>query len=78
MILGTPFTGFTETLKNLTEWYHWTLNTLKNFYKILSDFKDHKPTTNGTKNRKDRILNNVNQLHSKYFDTYKKNTIVKI
>ena len=51
---------------------------LKKFYKILSNFKDHKPTANGTKNRKDRILNNVNQLHSKYFDTYKKNTIVKI
>ena len=29
--------------------------------------------SNKTKNRKDRILNNVNQLYNKYSDTYKKN-----
>ena len=48
------------------------------FYKLLIDFKNHKPTTNETKNRKNRILNNVNQLYNKYFDTYKKITIVEI
>ena len=42
---------------------------LKEFYKLLIDFKNHKPTTNETKNRKNRILNNVNQLYDKYFDT---------
>ena len=41
------------------------------FYK-LSDFKHQKPVTTETKNRKYRILNNVNQLYNKYFDTYKK------
>ena len=51
---------------------------LKEFYKPLSDFKNQKPITNKTKNCKGRILNNVNQLYNKYFDTYKKNTIVKI
>ena len=30
------------------------------------------PITTETKNRKNRILNNVNQLYNKYFDTYKK------
>ena len=44
---------------------------LKEFYKLLGDFKNHKPITNGTKNRKNRILNNVNQLYNKYFDTLK-------
>ena len=46
---------------------------LKEFYKLLSDFKNHKPITTERKNRKNRILNNVNQLYNKYFDTYKKN-----
>ena len=45
---------------------------LKEIYKLLSDFKNHKPITTETKNRKDRILDNVNQLYNKYFDTYKK------
>ena len=40
---------------------------LKEFYKLLSDFKNHKPITNETKNRKNRILNNVNQLYNKCF-----------
>ena len=31
---------------------------LKEFYKLLRDFKDHKPTTNKTKSRKNKILNN--------------------
>ena len=46
---------------------------LKEFYKLLSDFKNHKSITTETKNHKDRILDNVNQLYNKYFDTYKKN-----
>ena len=45
---------------------------LKEFYKLLSYFKNHKPTTNKIKQRKDRILNNFNQFCNKYFDTYKK------
>ena len=45
---------------------------LKEFCKLLSDFKNHKPITTETKNLKNRILNNVNQLYNKYFDTYKK------
>ena len=46
---------------------------LKEFYKLLSYFKNHKPTTNKIKHRKDRILNHFNQFYNKYFDTYKKN-----
>ena len=46
---------------------------LKEFYELLSDFKNRKPITTETKNHKDRILNNVNQLYNKYPDTYKKN-----
>ena len=46
---------------------------LKEFYKLLSDLKNHKPITIETKNRKNIILNNVNQLCNKYFATYKKN-----
>ena len=46
---------------------------LKKFYKLLSDFKNHKPLTTETKDRKDRIMENINQLYNKYFDTYKKN-----
>ena len=32
----------------------------------------HEATTTETKSCKNRILNNVNQLYNKYFDTYKK------
>ena len=46
---------------------------LKEFYKLLSDFKNHKPITNETKIHKNGILNNVNQIYNKYFDTYKTN-----
>ena len=51
---------------------------LKEFYELLSDFENHKHANNKTKNRKNRILNNVHQLSNKYFDTYKKSMIVKI
>ena len=57
--INLPFTIFTEALKNLREWYHLTLKP--------------SPMTTETKNRKNGILNNVNQLYNKYFDTYKKN-----
>ena len=50
---------------------------LKEFYKLLSNFKNHKPLTTETKDQKDRIMKNVNQLHNKYFDTYKKITMAK-
>ena len=46
---------------------------LKEFYILLSNFKNHKPIATKTRNCKDRILNNVNQLYNKYLDTYKKN-----
>ena len=46
---------------------------LKEFKKLLSHLKNHKPITTETKNRKNRILNNVNQLYNKYLDSYKKN-----
>ena len=45
---------------------------LKEFYKLLSDFKNHQPLTTEIKDRKDRIVKNGNQLCNKYFDTYKK------
>ena len=45
---------------------------LKDFYKLLSDFKDHRPIINETKNSRNKILNNVNKLCNKYFDAYKK------
>ena len=42
---------------------------LKEFYKLLSDLKNYKPATIDTKNRKNTIINNFNQLYSKNFDT---------
>ena len=45
---------------------------LKEFYKLLSDFNNHKPLNTETKDHKDRIMKNVNQLYNKYLDTYKK------
>ena len=45
---------------------------LKEFCKLLIDFKNYKPFTTETKYCKDRIMKNVNQLDNKYFDTYQK------
>ena len=54
------------------------LGELKEFYKLLSDFKSNKPITTETKTRKNRILKNVSQLYNKHLDAYKKNTIARI
>ena len=43
---------------------------LKEFYRLLSNFKNHKPLTTQTKDHKDRIMKNVNQFYNNYFDTY--------
>ena len=52
---------------------------MNDFYTLLNALiNTHKATTPETKNCKTRILNNVNQLYNKYFNTYKKNSIVKI
>ena len=48
------------------------LGELKEFYKLLSDFKSNKPITTETKTRKNRILKNVSQLYNKHLDAYKK------
>ena len=46
---------------------------LEEFYELLSDFKNHKPITIETKNRKNRIMNNVNRRYDSYYDSYKNN-----
>ena len=51
---------------------------LKEFNKLLSDFENLKPVTIETKNCKNRIMSNIDQLYNKYFETYKKMTIVRI
>ena len=51
---------------------------LKEFYKLLSGFENHKLITTETKDCKDRILNNINQLCNKYIDIYKKKYDMKI
>ena len=49
-------------------------NEINDFYTLLDSFiNTHGPTTDGTENRKTRIMNNVNQLYNKYLETYNKN-----
>ena len=44
------------------------------FYTLLNAFINrHKATNTKTKDRKDRIMNNVKPLYDRYFDAYKKN-----
>ena len=46
---------------------------MNDFYTLLNAFTNtHKATTTETKICKDRIMENVNQLYNKYFDSYKK------
>ena len=75
MTLSMLFTGFyrdSEKIKRMVA-IDSKNGELKEFKKLLSHLKNHKPITTETKNCKNRILNNVNQLYNKYFDTYKKN-----
>ena len=44
------------------------------FYTLLNAFiNTHKAINTKTKDRKDRIMNNVKPLYDRYFDAYKKN-----
>ena len=44
------------------------------FYTLLNAFiNTQEATTDETKDRKDRIMNNVKPLYNNYFDAYKKN-----
>ena len=71
MILGMLFYRDFEIFKRMLS-VDSKHGKLTEFYKLLSDFKNHKPINNKTKNCKNRILNNVNQLYNKYLDIYKK------
>ena len=47
---------------------------INEFYALLNAFiNTHETTTNETRNCKNRILNNVNQLYNDYFDLYRRN-----
>ena len=48
-------------------------DVMNDLYKLLDSFINiHEAATAETKDCKDRILKNVNQLYDKYFDAYKK------
>ena len=47
---------------------------MNDFYEHLNAYiNTHKATSTKAKNRKNRIMKNVNQFYNKYFDAYKKN-----
>ena len=49
---------------------------INDFYTLLNAFiNTHEASTTKTKNRKNRILNYVNQLYNQYFDIYKRNCV---
>ena len=51
---------------------------INDFCMLLNAFINMQEATNTEiKNHKNRILNNVNQFYNKYFDVYKKITIVE-
>ena len=51
---------------------------MNDFHTLLNAFiNTHEATTTETKDRKDRIRNNVKRLYDKYFVLTKKITIVK-
>ena len=69
---------FYEFYKDFNEFKRMTLGSkydeIIDFYTLLNVFiNTHEATTNKTKDRKDRIMNNVKPLYDNYFDTYKKN-----
>ena len=48
-------------------------NYKSNFYKTLSEFKNHKTNTDETQQRKNKVINNAVTHYKNYFDFYKKN-----
>ena len=74
MTLSALSTNFTETLKFKRVSLGSKNNEMSDFYTLLNAFiNTHEASTTETKSRKNRIMNNVNQLYNKYFNTYKKN-----
>ena len=64
------FTNFTETLKFKRMSIGSKYVEMNDFYMLLNAFiNTHKVTITETKNRKNNIMNNANQLYNKYFDT---------
>ena len=54
-------------------------NEINHFYTFVNAFiNTHEATISKTKNCKNRIMNNVNQLYNDYFDLYKKITTVQM
>ena len=48
------------------------------FYELLNSFiNTHKAINTKTKDRKDKIMNNVKSLYDNYFDAYQKIRIIK-
>ena len=51
---------------------------INDFYTLLNTFiNTHEAITTETKDRKNRIMNNVKLLHDEYLDAYKKNYDIK-
>ena len=46
-------------------------NDISNFYKTLNKFKNHKTNTDGTQQRKNKVINNVLKVYNNYFVCYK-------
>ena len=47
-------------------------NDIRNFYKTLNEFKNHKRNTDETQQHKNKVINIVLKLYSNYFDSYEK------
>ena len=47
-------------------------NDISKFYRALKEFKNPKRKTEGTQQRKNRVINNALALYKNYFDSYKK------
>ena len=76
MALSTLFKNFTGFKKFFKMSLGSKLNEMIDFYTLLSAFiNTHKATDTETKDRKDRIMNNVKPFYDSYFDAYKKKII---
>ena len=72
MTRSTLFTNFLETKKFIKMSLGFNYNEMNDLYTLLNAFiNTHEATTTKTKNRKDRIINNVKPLYDEYLDAYK-------
>ena len=70
MMVSINFTDFTNSMVNLKR-FQIKHNKMKEFKRLLNNFKSLRPIKQETQLKKERIMENVDELYEKYYNVYK-------